>query len=69
MPFHPSALLPKTVAASTPSHVAPSRIDKLSGIYQPAPPAVQRMGSDDHTRLPSLRQGQRVPFTPGYVFD
>lgn len=68
-PFNPPTLYPEAVVTCTPSHVAPPRIDKLSSTYQPAPPAVQRAGSDDHTHLPSLRQGQRVPFTPGYVFD
>ena len=48
--------------------VPPRRCSVMDGSYQPAPPPVQRPGSDDHTRLPSLRQGQRIPFVPGYIF-
>lgn len=35
--------------------------------YQPKPVQALRPGSDEFTRLPSLRQGQRLPFTCGYV--
>ena len=38
-----------------------------SSVYQPKPLQALRPGSDDFTRLPSLRQGQRLPFTGGYV--
>ena len=48
--------------------VQPRQITVMSGHYQPAPPPAQRPGSDDHTRLPSLRQRQRIPFVPGYIF-
>ena len=35
--------------------------------YCPQPMQALRPGSGDFTRLPSLRQGQRLPFTGGYV--
>lgn len=35
--------------------------------YCPKPMQALRPGSGDFTRLPSLRQGQRLPFTGGYV--
>lgn len=56
-------------AAPDPSRlVAPRCVNVMAGEYQPSAPQAQRPGSDDHTRLPSLRHGQRVPFTPGYIF-
>lgn len=48
--------------------VAPRRVNVMAGNYQPYPPQAQRLGSDDHLRLPSLRNGQRIPYTPGYIF-
>lgn len=72
-PFNPSVKYPprtvpcKGVVTSTPSLVAPSQINKMAGVYRPAPCAPQRPGSDDYTRLPSLRQGQRVAFVSGYI--
>ena len=52
-----------------PNRVPAARISMMHGaIYRPTPSPVQRPGSDDHARLPSLRQGQRVPFVPGYIF-
>lgn len=48
--------------------VAPRRINMLAGTYQPTAPQAQRPGSEDHLRLPSLRQGARVPHVPGYIF-
>ena len=48
--------------------VAPRRVNVMSGNYQPHPPQALRLGSDDHLRLPSLRNGQRIPYTPGYIF-
>lgn len=37
-------------------------------LYQPTPAQAQRAGSNDHASLPSLRNGQRVPYVPGYIF-
>lgn len=50
-----------------PGIAAPSRINIMQGTYHPAPAPVMRPGSEDHTRLPSLRQGQRVAFVAGYI--
>ena len=58
----------KPVPADVSHLVAPRRINVLAGTYQPTAPQVQRPGSDDHLRLPSLRQGVRVPHVPGYIF-
>ena len=44
-----------------------TRISKMQGLYQPPAAQARRPGSDDHTRLPSLRQGRRVPFVAGYI--
>lgn len=72
-PFNPSVKYPprtvsgKGVVTPTPSLVAPSQINKMAGVYRPAPCPPQRPGSDDHTRLPSLRNGRCVPFVPGYI--
>lgn len=68
----PPAKVARPAAAASPAPdlsrlVAPSRINKMAGVYRPAPCAPQRPGSDDHTRLPSLRQGQRVAFVSGYI--
>lgn len=67
--FNPSTLHPKPTdpALKPPAIAAPSRINIMQGTYRPAPAPVMRPGSDDHTRLPSLRQGQRVPFVAGYI--
>ena len=46
----------------------PRRSNVMAGTYQPAPEAIRSLGSDDFTRLPSLRQGRCVPFVPGYIF-
>lgn len=35
--------------------------------YCPKPMQAQRSGSEDFTHLPSLRRGQRVPFTGSYM--
>ena len=65
---------PRSVATSgpgpafDPGHlVAPARINRMAGTYQPPAAIASRPGSDDHTRLPTLRQGQRVAFVPGYI--
>ena len=47
--------------------VQPTRISRMQGLYQPPAAIGRRPGSDDHTRLPSLRQGRRVPFVAGYI--
>lgn len=47
--------------------VPPARINIMLGTYQPPAATAQRLGSDDHTRVPSLCDGRRVPFTPGYI--
>ena len=67
--FHPSTLYPKATDPSLkpPAIAAPGRINIMQGTYHPAPAPVMRQGSEDHTRLPSLRQGQRVPFVAGYI--
>ena len=67
--FHPSTLYPKPTdpALKPPANAAPSRINIMQGTYRPAPAPVMRPGSDDHTRLPSLRQGRREPFVAGYI--
>ena len=48
--------------------VAPRRTNVLAGTYQPTAPQARRPGSDDHLRLPSLRQGERVAHVAGYIF-
>jgi hypothetical protein len=68
----PTAKVARTAAAASPAPdlsrlVAPSQISKMAGVYRPAPCAPQRPGSDDHTRLPSLRNGRCVPFVAGYI--
>lgn len=67
--FHPSTLYPKATDPSLKpaTTTVSSRINIMQGTYHPAPAPVMRQGSEDHTRLPSLRQGQRVPFVAGYI--
>lgn len=48
--------------------VSAAKPDVMTGpTYCPKPMQALRPGSDDFTRLPSMRQGQRLPFTGGYV--
>lgn len=68
----PPAKVARPAAAASPAPdlsrlVAPSQINKMTSVYRPAPCAPQRPGSDDHTRLPSLHHGSRIPFVPGYI--
>ena len=46
----------------------PRRTNVMAGTYQPAPEAIRRLGSEDHLTVPSLQQGRRMPFVPGYIF-
>ena len=60
---------PAPKPAPDPAHLAqPRRSNVMAGTYQPAPAAARRPGSDDYLAVPSLRQGRRVPFVPGYIF-
>ena len=48
--------------------VPPGQPDVMTGsVYQPKPMQALRPGAQDFTRCPSLRQGQHLPFTGGYV--
>jgi hypothetical protein len=67
-PMHTVPRRPLPPPAPEPAQrVPPPRINIMQGSYQPAAEPVLRAGSQDHTRLPSLRNGRRVPFTSSYI--
>lgn len=73
-PMHSAASRVIRRAAQSPAQVSepsirtpPSSLNRMQGDYPPPRPPVLRPGSDDHTHVPSLRQGQRVAFVPGYI--
>ncbi len=63
----PTPKLPQPPAPAASAVVPPPRINIMRGHYSTPPAATCRPGSDDHTRCPSLRQGQRVAFVAGYI--
>lgn len=49
-------------------HVPPRQSGQMgASVYRPKPMQALRLDSDAFARCPSLRDGQRVPFTGGYV--
>lgn len=64
----PVKACPASAASELARLAAPARRNVMAGTYQSAPTAARHPGSDDYLAIPSLHQGRRVPFVPGYIF-